>query len=58
MRIKCNVLIPLGVGLIISALLMNLSYSTLFKSRVEREARKLGMIYPYENKVLNTESEE
>lgn len=48
-------LISLGIGIIISAILMNISYSVRMNFQIENEARKLGMIYPSESKVLNTE---
>lgn len=37
---------------------MNMSYSIKSASNIESEARKLGMIYPSEIKVLNSESKE
>jgi len=46
-------LITLGIGILISALLMNLSYATKMQFNVEKEARKLGMIYPTETKAIN-----
>jgi hypothetical protein len=49
---KCNLCISIGIGIIISALLMALSYSIRIDYMVEQEARKLGMIYPSEEKVL------
>jgi hypothetical protein len=51
-------LIPLGIGIIISALLMNMAYSTRLNLNIEKEARKLGMNYPTETKVLEPEEEE
>lgn len=37
---------------------MNLSYSNKTLYYVETEARKLGMVYPSEIKVINTKNEE
>lgn len=51
--LKRDFLIPLGVGILISAILMNLSYATKMHFNVESEARKLGMVYPNEIKVIN-----
>jgi hypothetical protein len=47
----------LGIGIIISAILMNMAYATKLNISIEREARKLGMIYPIETKVLEEEPE-
>ena len=57
-RIKCNILIPLGIGIIISAVLMNMAYSAKLNLNIEKEARKLGMVYPAEKKVLEGTQEE
>lgn len=43
------------MGILIAAMLMNIGYSTKDKLNVEIEARKLGMIYPSEAKVINRE---
>ncbi|MDY0235481.1 MAG: hypothetical protein RBR71_05605 [Gudongella sp.] len=37
---------------------MNMAYSTKLNVNIESEARKLGMIYPTETKVLEQEQEE
>lgn len=37
--------------------MMNMSYSAKLSISLEREARKLGMIYPNETKVLEEEQE-
>ncbi len=52
---KYNLCISIGIGIIVSAILMNISYSIKLNYLVEQEARKLGMVYPSEIKVLNTE---
>lgn len=39
--------------MIIAAILMNLSYSHKLKYNIEKEARKLGMKYPSEIKVMD-----
>lgn len=36
---------------------MNMAYSAKLSLYVEKEARKLGMIYPNETKVLETQQE-
>ncbi|TFZ39940.1 hypothetical protein E4100_06660 [Soehngenia longivitae] len=48
---RVNVFIPLGVGVLLAAILMNFSYGSLSDKEIEIEARKLGMIYPEEIKV-------
>jgi hypothetical protein len=40
------------VGILISAILMNISYGRKYQSDVETEARKLGMVYPSEIKTI------
>jgi len=37
---------------------MNLSYSTSSRFRIEAQARKMGMVYPSEIKVINPNNEE
>ena len=53
---KYNLCISIGIGIIISAILMNTIYTVKLNSLVEQEARKLGMIYPSEIKVLDIET--
>lgn len=48
-------LIAFGAGIIVAALLMQMSYYSTLRFQVEREAKKMGMIYPTEQKVLNEE---
>lgn len=36
---------------------MNISYNSKMNLRIEEKARELGMIYPYELKVLDEEGE-
>mgnify|MGYP001212152809 CR=1 FL=1 len=43
--------IPLGIGILFAAILMNFSHGVLSDKEIEIEARKLGMIYPDEIKV-------
>lgn len=43
------------MGIIIAAVLMNLSYSVKAKFKVEEEARKMGMIYPTEIRAIDLE---
>lgn len=45
-------LVPLGIGIIVSAIIMNISYAAKVNINVEKKARALGMIYPYELKVM------
>ena len=52
--IKRSFLVPLGIGIIISAILMNISSISKFRKDVEAEARKLGMVYPIEINTVNT----
>lgn len=51
-------MIPLGIGIIISAIFMNMAYSSKLSLNIEKQARELGMIYPTETKVLEIEEEE
>jgi len=53
--VKGDFLIPLGIGILIAAILMNLSYAVKMQFNVEKEARKLGMVYPTEIKAINVE---
>ncbi len=46
------------MGIILSALLMNLVYGLGQERNVERIAREMGMVYPGEVRVLETEPEE
>lgn len=52
--IKRDFLVPLGIGIIISAILMNISFTSKFRRDIETEARKLGMVYPSEINTVNT----
>ncbi len=45
--------LPFGIGLIISAILMNISYRATINLNVEKKARALGMIYPHELRVMD-----
>ena len=46
-------MVSLGIGIIIAAILMQFyTYYTL-RWNVESEAKKLGMVYPTEDKVLD-----
>ena len=55
LKVKLNgrILISLGVGLLISAILMNISFGNKLSGDVETEARKLGMVYPSEIKTVD-----
>ncbi|MDX9916838.1 MAG: hypothetical protein RBT15_02330 [Gudongella sp.] len=50
--------IPLGIGIIIAAVLLNLAHSVMLKADVETRARAMGMVYPGEEKVLEAEHSE
>ena len=54
LKVKLNgsILISLGVGILISAILMNISLRNKFSTDVETEARKLGMVYPAEIRTI------
>ncbi|MFZ7131472.1 MAG: hypothetical protein ACOWWR_03865 [Eubacteriales bacterium] len=47
-----------GVGITLAALLMQISYYTTLRLNVENEARKMGMVYPTEQKVLGQDQKE
>lgn len=51
-NIDGKILAAIGMGMLISAILMNMSYSKKFQRDVEVEARKLGMVYPSEIKTI------
>lgn len=40
------------MGILISAILMNISYGKKYQNDVETQARKLGMVYPAEMKTI------
>jgi hypothetical protein len=52
---KSEVLISLGTGILIGAIVMNITYMAGVNLRVEEKARALGMVYPDEIHVLSDE---
>lgn len=52
-RLEGDLFIALGLGILMGTILMNISYKAKTQFNVETEARKLGMIYPSEVKVLD-----
>lgn len=48
----------MGIGILISAILMNISYKSQLKFNIETKAREMGMVYPEELKIGDLEEEE
>lgn len=54
MKINSDYLIGIGIGIIIGVLLINLTVLNFsISANVEKEARKMGMVYPSEIKILD-----
>ncbi len=54
-KIKSEVLISLGAGILIGAIAMNITFMAGINYKVEEKARALGMVYPDEIHVLSDE---
>lgn len=48
-------LVSLGAGILIGAIVMNITYMAGVNLRVEEKARAMGMVYPDEIHVLSNE---
>ncbi|HCW74034.1 MAG TPA: hypothetical protein DHM90_09845 [Clostridiaceae bacterium] len=57
-KVKSDVLIALGSGILIGAVLMNLSGVMSVNGKIEDKARDLGMVYPEEIRVNLEEGNE
>lgn len=55
---RTNIFIPLGIGILITAIFMKFAYGFGLNQNIEKLAREKGMIFPGEGKVIQEEYEE